>query len=433
MAVQYKVVQALFAVTFKELSESGTGKGKNNTILMGSYVTLLNQQTDQWQLVTAFGIKGWIEKKLLGDSPDLKCFYIDVGQGDAALLEVGNDTNGVKILIDGGPGDNLARYLTKWQYKYYLNRDLRVHIDYIFISHFDKDHYRGLIDIINDDRFTIGTIFHNGIAKFNNQKNTFPVEYNCELGTRVKVDNTFYLVTSFDSIDDLEMLRQKGGMLDLLVEFIDAVKKAKFTGRLTDFRRLDFQSTLPPKRINEKQLLIDVLGPVTKKIGALTGFAYFGDEAHTINGHSLVLKITFGDRSFLFGGDLNILSEEQLIRHYGTDNPFEVDVAKSCHHGASEFSTAFMAKVNPIATVISSGDNESYSHPRADAIGCAGKYSQSERPLVFSTELARSSSVTADKIKFGMINLRCNGADIIMAQMKEAGQASNIWDLYQLE
>lgn len=71
---------------------------------------------------------------------------------------------------------------------------------------------------------------------------------------------------------------------------------------------------------------------------------------------------------------------------------FEVDVAKGCHHGASEFSVPFMAAVNPYATVVTSGDNEVYSHPRADGNGYAGRYSEGERPLAFSTELALSVS-----------------------------------------
>src|SRR5690606_24647517 len=118
------------------------------------------------------------------------------------------------------------------------------------------------------------------------------------------------------------------------------------------------------------------------------------------------------------------------MAHYGAANPFEVDVAKSCHHGASEFTVEFMKCVNPFATVISSGDNESYAHPRADAIGCAGKYTKSERPLVFSTELARSINA-ANTILYGMINLRCNGKKIIMAQMKEVAIGGNVWDLYE--
>ncbi|HMB25752.1 MAG TPA: hypothetical protein VKP08_23080, partial [Anaerolineales bacterium] len=82
-------------------------------------------------------------------------------------------------------------------------------------------------------------------------------------------------------------------------------------------------------------------------------------------------------------------------------------------------------------TIISSGDNESYSHPRADAIGCAGKYSKGILPKVFSTELARSSS-SAGHILYGMINLRSNGDEIYLAQMKEARAGADIWDSYKI-
>lgn len=433
MAAEYKVVSTLYAVTFKEVSADGKGKYLNNTILMGSYVKLLDEQREGWQKVVAFSIEGWIKAEALGDSPDFKCFYIDVGQGDAALIEMGNDEDGLKILIDGGPADNLARYLSKWQYRYYFRRKQKVHFDYVFITHFDKDHYNGLIEIFNDERYTFGTVFHAGIAKFNNEKEDFPAEYNTGLGLRVKgPGNKPFLVTSFETLDDLVALKEKGGMLNLLEQFTLAVQKAKQQGRLEDFRRMDFQSQIPTRQINSKEVSFSVLGPLTQTVNGQTAFAWYSDEAHTINGHSLVLRLQYGNRSFLYGGDLNIPSEEALLAHYGDQNPFEVDVAKSCHHGASEFTTEFMAKVSALATVVSSGDNESYSHPRADAIGCAGKYSKSDRPFVFSTELARSSNVKTDAVKYGMINLRCDGENIIMAQMKEAATAGKVWDLYEL-
>jgi hypothetical protein len=91
-----------------------------------------------------------------------------------------------------------------------------------------------------------------------------------------------------------------------------------------------------------------------------------------------------------------------------------------------------MALVNPFATVISSGDNEAYAHPRADAIGCAGKYARGIRPLVFSTELARSVDLRTKRILYGLINLRCDGTDIFISQMKEKHTGGNVWDSYKI-
>lgn len=431
MASTYKVVTSLYAETYATL-KNGKPQNKNNTILMGSFVKILPEIQGDWQKIYAFGKEGWINKNNLGDSPGFKCFYVDVGQGDAALIEVGNDDNGIKLLIDGGPSDNLSRYLSKWQYKYYFNGAGKVKIDYIFISHFDKDHYQGLIDIINDEHYVFDTIYHNGIAKFNKEKDSFPAVYNTTLGEKVKVGRKSYLKTSFDSITDLNTLRDRGGMQDLMEKFVTAVNNAFSQGRLKALKRLDNTAQPITKTINGKTFKIEVLGPVVSNVNNETVFKYFGDEAHTINGHSLVLKLTYGIKTFLYGGDLNIPSEEHLLDHYRGSRVFEVDVAKSCHHGASEFTIDFMAQVNPFSTVISSGDNESYSHPRADAIGCAGKYSRSVRPLVFSTELARSTNINTDKIMFGMINLRSDGDRIIMAQMKEVHTNGNVWDLYEV-
>jgi hypothetical protein len=61
-----------------------------------------------------------------------------------------------------------------------------------------------------------------------------------------------------------------------------------------------------------------------------------------------------------------------------------------------------------MATVISSGDEESHCHPRPDALGIYGKYAKGRRPLIFSTELARSTreqALTPDKIQEQILDL----------------------------
>ncbi|PSR53488.1 hypothetical protein AHMF7605_08100 [Adhaeribacter arboris] len=431
--MSYKIVTDLFAHTYKTIDVNGNGKNKNNTILMGSYVQLLNENKGIWTKVKAFSKTGWIEQHKIGDEPGLKVFYVDVGQGDGALIEIGNS---FKMLIDGGPGNNLANYLSKWQYLYYFKRNEKVHFDYVFVSHFDKDHYNGLIDILNDDRYTFGTIYHNGIAKFDTKKSDFPADWRTTLGEthgEANEANEKLLITTFDSIDELNVFKERDILQAMMEKFTLAVTNAITQGRAQNFIRADFQTPIIHRNIANKDFTIEFLGPIPSEHNGGLAFHFFEDESHTVNGHSLVLKIKYGESTLLFGGDLNIPSEKHLLQHYQRNNPFEVDVAKSCHHGASEFTVEFMASINPLATIISSGDNESYSHPRADAIGCAGKYSRAQKPLVFSTELARSTNVKKNLIQFGMINLRSNGDSIIMAQMKEAKPSSSLWDIYQVK
>jgi len=124
----------------------------------------------------------------------------------------------------------------------------------------------------------------------------------------------------------------------------------------------------------------------------------------------------------------------------------EVDVAKSCHHGSADFSSEFLRAINPIATIISSGDEEPYCHPRPDTLGTIGKHSRGERSLIFCTELARSSKEYVELEKsnsskkrervvtvYGMINVRTDGEKVVIAQKLEQAASSRNWDIHKLE
>lgn len=157
-----------------------TGGRVINKILLGTWVGILEEDdgiSNKIRVITA-GPDGWIKKSDLKDSSGLKIFFIDVGQGDSMLIE----SMGNRILVDGGPNSNLKRYLKKYQYKFLLKDKKNIHIDIVFVSHFDVDHYRGLTHILNDKEFTFGTIYHNGIARFHEQANLRPSNYNTDLG-----------------------------------------------------------------------------------------------------------------------------------------------------------------------------------------------------------------------------------------------------------
>jgi hypothetical protein len=228
-------------------------------------------------------------------------------------------------------------------------------------------------------------------------------------------------------------------------------------------------------------LKIEVLGPVAEKIDGKDALPYFGSIGETKNGHSVILKLTMGKLRLLLGGDLNTKSEYYLLQHYSgidvkgivaeleskklTDERrkereaelekaivkarsfLEVDIAKSCHHGSADFSTEFLRAVNPVATIISSGDDEPYAHPRPDTLGTIGKHSRGKRSLIFSTELARSGKefVEVAKLKdsekklervvtvYGMINVRADGEKAIIAQKLEKVVGKTNWDIHKLE
>ena len=419
-----------------KLRKKPNGKSIETTVLLGAWLGVVEENSDGWIKVKAFGKEGWVhEAQDTRKDMGLKVFFVDVGQGDACFIE----TQDKRILVDGGPNSNFKNYLTKWKYKWLLKAGYRVRFDAVFVSHFDADHFAGLTKIIKDDRFEIGAVYHNGIARFHSQRKERLEKYDTDLGRtnahgQSNVDREF-LKTSFSTINDAKNLLSESpgqkGLVKSFKQFLEAMVEAKEKNRMGTMKRLTVRDGHVPGFGPNSGLEIQVLGPVPTHNSRLYHFAWFKDSSHTRNGHSLVLKVIYKNRSLLLGGDLNTYSERYLIDYYSPDNPFEVDAAKACHHGASEFTVDFMKAVRPYATVFSSGDNENYAHPRADALGCAGKYGRGTRPLVFSTELARSIS-SADDIHYGLINLRTDGEQMMLAHMLEKKRPSDIWDSYIL-
>jgi hypothetical protein len=123
----------------------------------------------------------------------------------------------------------------------------------------------------------------------------------------------------------------------------------------------------------------------------LNGTSKSYSASHTINGHSIVLQMKYGNVCFLFTGDLNQESalELQARMHNGGLN-LESEIFKVPHHGSADFSHTFIDKVKPVVSVISSGDENArkeYIHPRATIVGSLGRYSRVPRPLIFVTEM----------------------------------------------
>ena len=112
---------------------------------------------------------------------------------------------------------------------------------------------------------------------------------------------------------------------------------------------------------------------------------------HTINGHSVVFRLSYGGFSFLFAGDLNEESSRFLAREHnrGALN-LRSEVFKVPHHGSADFSGGFFQAVSPVVNIVSSGDENArkeYIHPRATLMGALGRWSRAPEPLVFVTEL----------------------------------------------
>lgn len=97
----------------------------------------------------------------------------------------------------------------------------------------------------------------------------------------------------------------------------------------------------PGKSYDIGQMKIDILAPLS--------------QYDDMNSNSVVLKITYKNKSFLFTGDAGKVSEKDMISA-GFD--LKADVLKVGHHGSkTATSQAFLNKVQPVYAAISVGED----------------------------------------------------------------------------
>lgn len=89
-------------------------------------------------------------------------------------------------------------------------------------------------------------------------------------------------------------------------------------------------------------------------------------DAWSVNDMSIVLRVDYGKRSFLFTGDAEEYLEYMLV---DSGQDLSADVLKVGHHGSSSSSTMeFLDEISPSYAVISCGKENIYGHPRQSTL-----------------------------------------------------------------
>ena len=451
--------------------------------------------------------KGHILELPQGDvmtTPLLSLYQIDCGQGDAALLHTPDDR---WVMIDGGPSPGMnnspalgVRFLwwkifvdQSWRHEFGVPGPFK--LDAMVVTHPDEDHFGGFPEVINRVKpgaFEIGSVFHNGMGRFDGEA----TKYNGSKGFSQlgPVEGGALpdagLTALLDTEGDIKRYSKPGpnrpwALSGNYADFLKSVT-AKIAQGIGGLQRVDHKTGyLPGFAPNGASASIRVLGPVVEKFAGQPGLRFLdgGSQSSlkspslTRNGHSIVLRIDYGKFRLLMTGDLNFNSHALLLKNVGAPE-FACHVAKACHHGSEDISCTFLQAMNPLATLFSSGDNETYAHPRAKALAFSAKFGQSKAqggknqfldlaedryvaPLIYSTELSRSVELfgvhsvrdangtalngtqivplmrsyggvrkpgkaqaavdwlLASKLIYGLINVRTDGKKVIIAVLKE--------------
>ena len=427
-------------------------------LLVGEWAERLDEVGDELKIRFRGGV-GYALKENFGNDRTLEIYFIDVGQGDAILIQTPDDK---RILIDGGKNESAHSFL-KW--KYHLTKYPKV-FDAIILTHGDADHSKGLIQILNDEKVLVKRIYHNGIA----------LRSGSNLGG-VSEDGE-YLTELYDDVEDL---RPKYDQLSpLYKEWVDAVTSVrkrveKYNSQPESERpeeidfvchRVDqFTTKVPTGGTNGVQ--ITFIGPLNYGSEGSPKLKVFSkDVGKTLNGNSVAFLLEYKKARILLCGDMNAQSTIPLVEKHG-EQGLHANVFKANHHGSDDFSTEFLSTVKPWVSIVSSGDFPDYGHPRAVLLGCLGRYapSQVQKPLLFSTEIAATfRPVPASKISeldktakevesaskkdisvhlyektlHGMINVRTNGKWLAAGRVYEKengpeGRPIWQWEAYALD
>ena len=381
------------------------------------------------------GVSGYMYERDLERERLLEVVFVDVGQGDGALVVTPGDK---RYVVDAGKGDNMYRYL-RWRFAGFSNPG--DDFDGLIVTHADNDHYLGFMDLIEDTRVSASVIWHNGLVeqfgvKPDGSQSTSSKDL---LGATSISSGQLYITGLIETDkdirdllkDDTRWIKTTTGRPKQYPELLNTALKAK-AGNKRRFPKIEMLSTqhgehhegktyLPGHSpLQNEDLTIEILGPFVEPAsdGAprLRAFGPKPKEKNktlntgkTKNGHSVLLKLNYRDMTLLLGGDLNSSAEMFLLEQY-TGLPvydplavsvediveaaaptFRADVAKSCHHGSADFTDHFLGTINAAATIVSSGDEEGHAHPRSDTLGALGHHGRGQRSLIFSTELSRSS------------------------------------------
>ena len=147
-------------------------------------------------------------------------------------------------------------------------------------------------------------------------------------------------------------------------------------------KNFDINKIIMPDVVHTTRTFEDVLDAIDEKgykiTPAVVGDEYSLGDAHftilapvgssyeDLNNYSVVIRLEYGNTSFLFTGDAEELSERDML---GTGMDLSADVLKASHHGSGySCGDTFIDAVGANDVVISVGAGNEYGHPHPETV-----------------------------------------------------------------
>jgi len=284
------------------------------------------------------------EASAKNESPKMVVHFIDVGQGDAALLEF---PCGV-VLIDAGGDAKNGRKLVAYLAKFFSDRpNLNKTLKSAIVTHPHIDHTQMVKEIA--EAFAVERWVMNGQ---HHGSGWYKVRWLVEGEKKDPHGRPVVLQEVLN--DDIENL--------------DANRKGK-----PDYKSGLASENIDPVKCARCDPIIRVL--CGGRTDAPKGWK--DTEFDNVNNHSMAVRVQFGKAMVLFTGDLETAGIKSLVEYYGDQSILDVDVYHVGHHGSRNGTTKeLMDAMTPKVSVISMSrwdDNRphtgwAYGHPHQDAV-----------------------------------------------------------------
>ena len=163
-----------------------------------------------------------------------------------------------------------------------------------------------------------------------------------------------------------------GGLVPVLEAY--AVERVLTTGATaeTDI----FQGVYDAVLDEGSEVVLVRRGSVIDMGGGLMAEVLFPEQVFEVgdrNVNSLVMRLEFGDTSWLLTGDAGIEQEEYLVETM--PEKIQVNVLKLGHHGSKSSSgDALLAATQPDVAVVSAGRDNRYGHPDKEVLDRLHRY-----------------------------------------------------------
>jgi len=221
--------------------------------------------------------------------------FLDVGQGDAILIQT---PNGQNILIDGGPDPQkinleLSKKLPFWDRT----------IDLVVCTQPQADHIAGLVDVLQ----------------------RYKVKQVLEPESEVSYNSSIY--QEWCNLVEEKQIKRDKAQAGQEIDLGNGIK-------------------------------MEVLNPPA---------TLFKGTSADVDNNGAVLRLSWGEVSFLFTADIREEAEFELI---GQRANLKSTVLKVAHHGSKTSTTSqFLAAVDPEVAVISVGTDNPFGHPSPEVWG----------------------------------------------------------------